>query len=492
LGAPYSIFGSGLTGPNRGDISIVSSPSTIEITSQPPSSYTVIDGRGCNRAGGIGMYCGDADVQYGTSIATPQTISALFKPGPPREGLTPGVFMEMNSNNTFLTYEIGFTGDEFEFIVSDDDGSTTITTIGVDVADQVDDPMPTYHIMVGYNAGPGDVGSNKEDFMRIYVNGVRYATSVSGSSTIASAGVFSGTKPALVDIRQTDITDEDGSCVGYVDIEASTIRNDKVWNRWNQYLRWSTPGTNSVGSTGGLCGSPSYFYYVSGITHVPMYFGASVSDPHFIGFEGERFFFNGKPDRYYNLLSDSNIQVNAFFRHWASSGEHMLTATQKIGMIINETRIQFDSSKKVLVDGIRLNERPGETVYFKTGNGDHQGSMTVKFKGLEEEYASLGHEEFGKPLKAYVLDVGGYNLHVVMATDESIVNRPYLNFVGQLKSTKVRPHGIVGQTADFDGETRQTVEGSIQGEGIIEGVYSDYEVSDLWANDFKFNRFFRA
>ena len=49
------------------------------------------------------------------------------------------------------------------------------------------------------------------------------------------------------------------------------------------------------------------------------------------------------------------------------------------------------------------------------------------------------------------------------------------------------PHGIVGQTADHDGIARRS-EGR-NGEGIIEGTYRDYEVSSLWADDFRFNKY---
>jgi len=50
-------------------------------------------------------------------------------------------------------------------------------------------------------------------------------------------------------------------------------------------------------------------------------------------------------------------------------------------------------------------------------------------------------------------------------------------------------HGLLGQTADKDYSPRLRVPHSQQGEGTIEGTYDDYEVSNLFACDFKFNKF---
>jgi len=462
---PYAVFGSGQV-PLQGLASIIT-PSVINLEYRSAFFQTAGFSRGFSLSS-PGMYCGPDtgtadDVLFITRVNTPFCISALFGPGGYVEGILPmGIEVAGVSGHT---YTLNFTGDEFSFGVSDSSGFTEIETVGVDYGDE-ENPNFTlrYYVSAGYTLDAFSA-LGKDNFMRIYVNGQRYPTTVTGGPN-AATDVVNETATATIS------GPEENQCIGDVNICAGSLDNAKAWNLFNNFLRTPPRKNWSQGVSGldaPLCGSPSYFYYVSGITHVPIMFGASVSDPHFIGFRGEKFFFNGKPDKYYNLLSDSNIQVNAYFRHWESSGEENFTATQKIGVIIgnNElTRIEFNSSRKVLVNGIRLGETPDETVYFKTGNGDHQGSMTVKFKGLEDLYDKLGHEEFGKPLKAYVLDVESYELHIIMATDESTVNRPYLNFVGQLKSTKVRPHGIVGQTADFS-ETREAVEGGIQGEGII-------------------------
>ena len=51
----------------------------------------------------------------------------------------------------------------------------------------------------------------------------------------------------------------------------------------------------------------------------------------------------------------------------------------------------------------------------------------------------------------------------------------------------VMPHGLLGQTAD-ENDIAQHGTGN-NGEGAIEGVYTDYKVADLFSDDFKFNKY---
>jgi len=55
-----------------------------------------------------------------------------------------------------------------------------------------------------------------------------------------------------------------------------------------------------------------------------------------------------------------------------------------------------------------------------------------------------------------------------------------------LKNPERQPHGLLGQTAHLDHTTNRKGK---QGEGEIEGVYTDYIVSSMYSVDDIFNRF---
>lgn len=197
---------------------------------------------------------------------------------------------------------------------------------------------------------------------------------------------------------------------------------------------------------------------------------ALMGDPHFTGFEGEDFFFNGQPDKFYNLFSDKDIQINSLFRHWETAGNEPMTAMEEIGItLFNGNRIRMTSRGSVEVNGKQLRgstEIEGTTVEItKDLSGNHLDDFKIK-------------EGYGRVMKACVVEFWPFTFVVVQATDD--VNSPYLNFLARIDQViKSRPHGIVGQTADFDGKPKER----------LDGAECDYEVSDLWSNDFVFNKF---
>jgi hypothetical protein len=206
----------------------------------------------------------------------------------------------------------------------------------------------------------------------------------------------------------------------------------------------------------------------------------SGGDPHFYGFENDQFDVNGEPDKHYNLFTDNNIQINSYFRKWDDTWTGMGRIGIKVGKNGVMTRILFDAYDGVYVNGAEFERK----VYFRTGKGSYVGYMEeidvwndVRFKGVEN------FEGFGNFIKGYLIITENYRFIVAVCTDGA--HGYFLNFLGELRSEEVRPHGIVGQTADFDGKARISTDK--QGVGAIDGVYTDYEVSDLWADDFKFN-----
>lgn len=182
--------------------------------------------------------------------------------------------------------------------------------------------------------------------------------------------------------------------------------------------------------------------------------GKVYGDPIFEGFEGKGEYFNirGKANRTYNLLSDKDIQVNSKFI--SAGGKE--TNLGDIGIKIRQHRIHFkDDSGTPSVNGVEL----------------APGSIIVLDKG-----------------ETIIWD--GYNLRVITKEYRFKVSNNKLEVKTGSKgvfSDGVMPHGLLGQTADLDGIPRINYD-TFQGEGVIDGTYHDYEVSDLFANNFRFNR----
>jgi len=204
-----------------------------------------------------------------------------------------------------------------------------------------------------------------------------------------------------------------------------------------------------------------------------------TGDPHFYGFEGESFDFMGEPNRYYNLLSDTQVQVNAYFVHFPTSGADNFTATDQLGILVHGHRIGI-SPTAMAIDGCE--QHGGER--FRVGGST---ASVERFDRLDDRVPArmrtlLG---FGDLIRGYHIETRyGYEFVVTVSTDN--VNPPFLNLLSRMNG-RLWPHGIIGQTADHDGKAR-TPHGH-QGEGIIAGTYRDYEVSSLWASDFKYNKY---
>ncbi|NIQ13249.1 MAG: hypothetical protein GTO02_02210, partial [Candidatus Dadabacteria bacterium] len=75
-----------------------------------------------------------------------------------------------------------------------------------------------------------------------------------------------------------------------------------------------------------------------------------VNMPLFSGLEGEKFQFDGIPNRFFNLLTDEDIQVNAYFN------SH--NRIDLIGVKIGESKIKWSAQDgKAEVNGKKLNHR---------------------------------------------------------------------------------------------------------------------------------------
>ena len=216
---------------------------------------------------------------------------------------------------------------------------------------------------------------------------------------------------------------------------------------------------------------------------------AMMGDPHFYGFEGESFFFNGEIGGYYNLFSDEGIRINSLFRYWETSRQDNFTAMEEIGITIVTSKIPKVKGRKkgfqrnVDVLKIKITANNGVSVNDESVC-DSLDPIFGFLDNLNEYFTDEEIEKFkrtegyGEAMNAYVIRFWPYNFIITRSTDR--VNAPYLNLIVRLDGTAAtRPHGVVGQTADYDGKPKEK----------IDGEESDYKVSDLWASDFKFNKF---
>jgi hypothetical protein len=186
--------------------------------------------------------------------------------------------------------------------------------------------------------------------------------------------------------------------------------------------------------------------------------------PIFSGFEGEEFQFNGIPNKFFNLLTDENIQVNAHF----NSHKRI----DSIGIKIGNSKVQWTAQDgKAEVNGKKLHYRS----YITVDNQNY--SAYVEIKSLLETVR----------VNTLFVNAGKYHFNIVRNKNCSVVLPYFFNFNTVIYNRNARPHGIVGQTADYNGAPR--IDAGEQGEGIIDGNPLDYVVSNLWSNDFRYNKF---
>ena len=166
------------------------------------------------------------------------------------------------------------------------------------------------------------------------------------------------------------------------------------------------------------------------------------------------------------MLSDKDVEYNTTFEQWGDNGATVIGET---GIQVGEDQIHFDrSGKPPTLNGKDMQE--GETV-----NLDNGGS--VKWDG-------------GK----LTVDTGEYTIDLEVKEPNN-PNGPYIDSHVSINkggpfSDFVAPHGLLGQTADGIAGKKDTGNNQgKQGGTVIDGTVDDYEVSDLWSHDSKFNRF---
>ena len=197
--------------------------------------------------------------------------------------------------------------------------------------------------------------------------------------------------------------------------------------------------------------------------------GRIWGDPHFIGADGGKYDVQGKAGKTYNLLSDSGFQMNGRFDAWGSGGA---TVVGEVGINANFDKISVKGNGTVTVNGQEVAD--GQTVWLTDGGFVRRSGNDIKVESGE-----------------WTVDfqAKGTYLNMDVSTDNA-------------NADGVKPHGLLGQTFDGDGEARHGDKGrGAQGGGAIENMATitsrgdksaidGYEVSSLHSTDFGIhNRF---
>lgn len=193
-------------------------------------------------------------------------------------------------------------------------------------------------------------------------------------------------------------------------------------------------------------------------------------DPHFEGADGGKYDVQGEAGKTYNLLSDKNFQMNGTFESWGSQGA---TVVGQVGINTGSDQVEINKDGKVMVNGQELKD--GERFELADGGFVEKNGKNIKLESGEWKVD---------------FQTRGDHINMDISTDNAIADG-------------VKPHGLIGQTFDGDGEARNGDRGTgAQGGGAIEGsdgitqagdhsTIQSYEVDNIHDRNFtEFNQFF--
>lgn len=206
--------------------------------------------------------------------------------------------------------------------------------------------------------------------------------------------------------------------------------------------------------------------------------GGGDGDPYFAGFDGQNYEVSGEHGKVLNILSDSNIQVNALFNNCIHPDFDGLTYMHAFGIKVGNKsvgvhKIFYSIDKPPRFD----HELIGENKIFPTGIYDAKGQMVMGSVGKIGNKLIINTGE-------YILELG----RMSECNQDMLSIKASVTSLGVL-ADGVLPHGILGVTGRFD---KRYTNGGNQGEGILDGNWKDYIVSSLYADDFKYNCFEKA
>lgn len=265
-----------------------------------------------------------------------------------------------------------------------------------------------------------------------------------------------------------------------------------------------------------------------------------ISDPYIQGFEGDVYRVEGNfgtqveaqaaindlhsrsHTRTYNQITDNGFQLNTTYttRHEdpktgkVNISEYNASTATPQNVMVREASARVgnqwvmmdrDGKSAIVVDHAQIAGKPNIRSIADLKAALPAGSYRELTSGQNMTLANGQIVNFNNGL-TWVMepgegDDGNYPLFYFRADHGADKNNHNLRSVHvwvrgeDLLSDDVKPHGIVGQTADGDGEARSDdpsesfLASHHNGEGVIEGSVDDYEVQGLFGMDYKYNRF---
>ena len=108
--------------------------------------------------------------------------------------------------------------------------------------------------------------------------------------------------------------------------------------------------------------------------------GSIQGDPHFVGFDGEKFDFQGHPGGQYLLLQDSDFLMDSKFEKWKDGKATVMT---EIGGTVGGKRFDIGVNGAPKVDGKEMKE--GQTINLGNGSSVTWDGKNLRIKNGEYE-----------------------------------------------------------------------------------------------------------
>ncbi|KAM0880831.1 hypothetical protein ACQ4PT_033306 [Festuca glaucescens] len=226
------------------------------------------------------------------------------------------------------------------------------------------------------------------------------------------------------------------------------------------------------------------------------YPGVACGDPRFTGGDGNNFYFHGKKDQEFCIVSDSDLHINAHFigNHNPISGRDF-TWIQAIGVFfaghhrfslgavhsakwnpdVDHLDIAFDDERVVLPRAVGARWSPAAAPALSVTRTSPANDVVVELRGVFRLVASA------VPITAQESSVHNYGV-----TADDCLAHLDLGFKFQALSDDV--HGVLGQTYRSDYVSKLNVAAKMP----VMGGAEDYVSSGLFATDCAVARFGRS